>query len=423
MPEPKFLVMGWQYANHLEALPLGNTPPNVSASTEDPFFPATNQIDYNAVESCVPWRALPDDPAPKLRVNKSQVFNGGAEAGDLSGWTVIAGTVTNGVNPNTGSRSFEVADGGDFSQNRPVRSGQKITIQAAAAGNGGTLHCYAYIKELGQVLQPDGSWEHFTDSDVDWSTESGAYDLKTLTAIVPPYDPMIPGGVYTLVIEFYADGGAGRVDDIAMWAWTDLVAVVGNGFQPSGLSLKLYASTNDFSTEVLVVALDSVFPNTYEIFALRGEQYWELRVEAVNDQQEADGAMWTGQLWLSQKLEFTRAPNMDIEEHFHRELVENFSEGGRRIVTVLEQIRRCDIVFSWTHPHEEDFFELRDHLFEAAGYGEHVALVIRADDDPTAAHMVYVPREYQTKFLETDVDARETAQIMLPGTSYPVFTP
>jgi hypothetical protein len=80
-------------------------------------------------------------------------------------------------------------------------------------------------------------------------------------------------------------------------------------------------------------------------------------------------------------------------------------------------------VFSWLHPDQTDFEEIRNRLFEVSGFGEHCALLIRSDDDPGAAHMVYIPKEYRARFLETDVEAREVPDMTFLGLGYPVFTP
>lgn len=408
-------------ANHLELLPLGEG--RATASSEDLLYEAENQIGYNALESNKPWRAEERDVDnlevnPYFRTDKSQIVNGGAESVDALTWPPMAitlgawyGDVSRAASPHSGTLAWQFGTEGFMSQWIEGVAGQTMTLEAWMDAVGGNGICYIYIEELG--LNWNGSAWVETAATALTSTGSG-YSLKTTTFTLPAYDETVPSGVYHLKISFEGDGT--RVDDIACWHHTSLGAVIGHDVHPliSGW-LMLASDEPTFAAPTEIEFEERTWPNIWTQFPLRGERYWGLQWLGVVDEQP-----WIGQWWLSQP-EVYRAPDMGVNEIYVRQVSENFASGGARKFVPKESIRRSNLVFSWTQENEGQFRELRDMLFERSGYGEFPMLVIRNTEDPRSAHMVFVPKEFTTRFLETDVDARQVSEMTFPGTAYPTF--
>lgn len=446
-----FSLTAGPLANHLEGVATGN----VTGSTEDSLYPWSNCERAKALDPFRPGRFTSTPAADEfVNIDKNRVQYSGAEglplgplASDPNAWVVVlddpgdpAGSITVVSTPvNSGAQAFQLSaatgeagiEAALMYQDIQIRAGEVGTVQVYLRGDGTRVaRARVLILETGQYVLANGS---FTLTPTDFhSNATTSYVLETADFTAPAYTQQKPDGLWTLRLTAYitnAAVGDAFMDDFVYWPHTDTAAMIGHNIMPVISAYQLRRSTDNFvANDVLDTTLTVIQPNLYSLLgAMRSERYWRFR--AVGTAPPAPvgrpdlGAIWNGQPWLLQRLEFDRSPNFGFREIRAREFTPQSTTAGAVRRYFKEDKRRVDLAFGWTHPDNTDFAEVLGKIFERAQYGSHPALVIRATDDVASAHMVWMPGEYITEYIESGVrHARDVPEMQFQGLAYPTFT-
>jgi len=337
--------------------------------------------------------------------------------------------------PNTGAHAFKLSaatgEGGveaaGMYQDVKVRAGEIGTVSVALRGDGTrTIRAKAYILETGQYLTSGGA---LSTTPQDFATRVTATWATTTIMWTPPaYTKQWPIGIWTVRFSAYitdAAVGDGYVDDYVYWPHTNSNAVIGHNLMPALTAFVLQRSSDAaaWTTEHTYSTIYS--PNMYGLHStMRTERYWRYLTTGINGAY----ALWFGQPWLFQKLLFDRSPNYGFNEALSKEYKEQRTTAGATRRYYKEDTPRTDLIFTWRHPTDADYEELRDRMFRQGRLGEWPALIIRSTTDPQSAHRVNIPGEYVTDFIEaapSDADgrARDAGEMTFPGLAYPTFMP
>jgi hypothetical protein len=408
-------------ANHLELLPMSNTPANVVASSEDPIYPATNQLNRNAIKPWKRWQAAEALADLEIVFDKNQVVNGGAEANTLVPWETGGDVSVVGSPVHAGSFAFQLGDEETepfMLQTLPVRAGEKITIEAAlealASGSGNVT---ITIEELGKWLDPDGvTWQ---DTETVWfNRTTNSMLLKTSSPVIPAYDQMVPSGTYSLSILI--DGNDFVADSVAMWHWTDMGGIVGHNVYPVVTSAELLASSDNSSFTTVKEWFNAdadplnvlIWPTTFALFSLRGERWWKFLFNGVNSQ-----PIWNGQCVLSQQYVLTRKPNYGIRFSVVRNQRRNEATSGADEVHVREDIERREIAFRFHYFLDSQWRESRNRMLRQSLFGKHPLVLIYDDTNADAFAMVRQPGRFD--YMQAYMQSRHADDFIVRELAFP----
>lgn len=416
------IMISGEGANHLELIASDPVPSDFNS-----LYPPSSQRSYLAIE---PWNpvmgAAPAAGGWKVKVDKSQIVNGGGEVGVNIGWTPTGDvtTVTSPVNSGIFSFQFNSAEGASkMTQATKVRAGEKITVTAAIRGDTGTMKLMAYIPELGLYLTTGSTW---TSTPTDFATHSGggAWSVPLKSPTVPAYDALIPGGVYALILTVYVTGGTGNADDIYLWHWTDTAAILGHNVKPAAGDLELRCSDDNFvSNDVLVftwlVASGSglarlQWPTSYAFFTMRGERWWSFELQSANPY-----PVWYGQLALSQRFVLARNPNYATDTDQELAQVRQATTGGVDKIFKKEDIQRRAFVYPFSYHGGAQWQEARNRIFYQSVFGNWPILMIHDDTDPESCALVRPPRNF--KYRHSSFNVKDAPDLPLNELAYPVF--
>lgn len=385
-------------ANHLELVPMANTPINVVASSEDPIYPATNQINRNAIKPWKRWKANEILSDVEIVYDKNQIVNGDFETGDVEGWESGGDIQVVGSPVNTGS--FAAQFGADETepfllQTLAGRAGEKITVEIALrALTAGTGNVTVSIEQLGLWLNPDG--ETWQTTPVVWYTRTAlTYLLKTSTPVLPAYDQLVPDGIYN--VTMLIDGDEFMADSAALWHWTDMAGIVGHNVHPVITSVDLQASSDNSSFTTVKSWLNTdanplnvlIWPTTFALFTLRGERWWKLLFNGDNDL-----PIMNGQAVLSQRFILARKPDYGIRHSVTRMQVRNETPSGADWVHVREDIDRREMVFNFKYQLDSQWREARNRLLRQGVFGKHPIMLIYDDTNADSFAMVRQPGRF-----------------------------
>lgn len=403
------LVPGYG-ANHLELLPLGNTPANVVASSEDSRYPATRLINRHAIMPHRKWQTNGVASSPQVVFDKNQVFNGSFETGDLEGWETggVITVETSPVHSGTYAAQFGASETEPFAlQTLAGRAGEKITVEAALrALTDGTGNVTVSIEQLGLWLDPDGvTWN---DSPTIWftRTDTASFLLKSSHPVLPAYHKLVPDGTYN--VTMLIDGDEFMLDSVAFWHWTDLAGLAGHNVHPIVPALEVRASTDNFSAnDVLVKSwLESDanplnelnWPTVFALFTLRGERWWKYLIDGDNDQPS-----WFGQPILSQRFSLARKFNFDVEHSVERLQRRNQGAAGVEHVHVREDIERRELGLTYKYVLDSQFREFRNQILRRGVFGKHPAVIVYDDTNADALMIARQPGRfsYSQPFMQS----------------------